>query len=237
MNGGNQMKKTVFLLVTLFFCAALRADLLDDVARQLDLLEKEYWQAQRSSDGDYHRAVKTRLWKLRSNVGRIFTQLQKLRKHHRYHFDEALNVLCGNFGRIKPSVVQAFRFNMKSTSMSDYTRDFREFLREKEEAAEGDDDKKSRRSRKRSKKVFPTLSNVDIVEYERWLADRTAANLESFSKSNSRFWNSRSKTRYKGFASNEAEKVHNYVSLYQDAIKKIRLDLVKVRQQIKMEFK
>ena len=127
------MKKTVFLLVTLFFCAALRADLLDDVARQLDLLEKEYWIAQRSSDGEYHRAVRNRLGKFKANVGRIFTQLQKLRKHHRYHLDEALNVLCNNFGRIKPSVVQAFRFNMKSTSMSEYTRDFREFLQEKDE--------------------------------------------------------------------------------------------------------
>ena len=231
------MKKTVFLLVTLFFCAALRADLLDDVARQLDLLEKEYWIAQRSSDGEYHRAVKNRLGKFKANVGRIFTQLQKLRKHHRYHLDEALNVLCGNFGRIKPSVVQAFKFNMKSTSMSEYTRDFREFLQEKDEKTEEENDKKNRRSRKRYRKMYPNLSNVDLVEYERWLADRIAANLDSFAKSNSRFWNSRSKTRYRGFASNEAEKVHNYVSLYQDAIKKIRLDLVKARQQIKMEFK
>ena len=130
------MNRALFLSLILFFCFALRADRLDDVARQLDLLEKEYWRAQRSSDGEYHKSVEKRLLKFKVDVYRIIDQLRKVRKHHLVRFDEALNVLVGNFGRIRPLVIQAFRFDFKGTAMSDYTRDYREYLKDKEEDSE-----------------------------------------------------------------------------------------------------
>ena len=233
------MKKTFFMLLIFCFCAALRADLLDDVARQLDLLEKEYWLAQRNPSGEYYRTVSKRLGKFRSNMYRIVDQLRKLRKQRLVQFDQALNVLNNNYGKMKPAVVQAFRFNMKSTAMSEYTRAYREFLREKKETEEETQEEgknKGRRS-KRQPKVYPTLSNVDLIEYERWLAERISANIEAFERANAKFMNPRSKVRYKGFSSNEAEKVQSSVGAYLDAVRKIRIGLVKVRQQIKMEFK
>lgn len=239
--------KRFILLPVLFFCTLVQADLLDDVGRQLDLLEKEYWLAQRHSSGDYHAAVKRRLFKLHNTLNRVWAQLRRERLHTRVRFDSALNILSGNFGTLKPSVIQAFYFNFKGTGMSDYTKEFRALQKEKEEMAEAENEKGRKRSRRRSQKVYPNLSNVDIVEYERWIAERIAANLDSFISRNSRFFRNtsvssgrsrRSNSRsYKGFSSNEHEKVHNLVSEYLTAIKDIRLGLVKARQLTKIEFK
>ena len=102
------------LLLLVFSCSLLRADLLDDVSRQLDLMEGDYWVAQRSN-GDYHRAVQRRLDKLKSDVYRIWHQMRKVRKHNLVKFDVALNALSANFGKLKPSVVQAFYFSFKKT--------------------------------------------------------------------------------------------------------------------------
>ncbi|MBE6384275.1 MAG: hypothetical protein E7048_01275 [Lentisphaerae bacterium] len=238
--------KRLILLSLLFCCTFARADLLDDVGRQLDLLEKEYWLAQRHTEGDYHSAVKRRLFKLRSDLNRIWAQLRKERMHTKVRFDSGLNALVGNFSTLKPTVVQAFYFNFKGTGMSDYTKEFRALQKEKEEMAEEENGKGKKRSRRRSQKVTPNLSNVDLIEYERWLAERTAANLDSFVSRNSRFFRNnvsagksskRNRRTYKGFSSNEHEKVHNLVSEYLTAIKDIRLGLVKARQLTKIEFK
>ena len=55
--------------------------------------------------------------------------------------------------------------------MSDYTREFRKLAKDKEEQAESEDKSGKKRSGRRAAKVFPTLSNVDMIEYERWLAE------------------------------------------------------------------
>ena len=237
--------KCVLLFLVVCSCICLRADLLDDVSRQLDLLEKEYWLAQRHSAGDYHESVKRRLLKLKSDTNRILLQLRRHNKHTLVKLDSGINTLFGNFGALKPSVVQAFYFTFKGTGMSDYAREFRALPKEKEEAAEEGRDVK-KRSRRRVPKVQPNLGNVDIIEYERWIAERTAANLDSFLNRNSRFYRNnvssgknskRSRRTYKGFASNEHEKVHNLVSEYLSAVKDIRMGLVKARQLLKIEFK
>jgi hypothetical protein len=234
------------LLLLVFSCTLLRADLLDDVSRQLDLMEGDYWLAQRSSDGDYHRAVQRRLDKLKNDVYRIWNQMRRVRKHDLVKFDVALNALSGNFGKLKPSVVQAFYFSFKKTSMSDYTREFRKLAKEKEEQAESEESDGKKRSKRRSTKVFPTLANVDVIEYERWLAERVSENLNTFTSRNSRFFRNtpssrksgkRETRRYRGFSSDEHMKVHNYVTQYLTAIKELRLGLVKARQSTNIEYK
>ena len=234
------------LLLLVFSCTLLRADLLDDVSRQIDLLESDYWLAQRSSDGDYNRAVRKRLDKLRSDVFRIWNQMRKVRKHSLAKFDVALNALSENFGKLKPSVVQAFYFSFKKTNMSEYTREFRKLAKDKEEQAESEDKSGKKRSGRRSAKVFPTLSNVDMIEYERWLAERISENLDTFVSRNSRFFRNtpssrksgrRDTKRYKGFSSDEHLKVHSSVSQYLTAIKELRLGLVKARQLTNIEYK
>ena len=237
--------KCVLLFLLCCSCFCLRADLLDDVGRQLDLLEKEYWLAQRHSEGDYYERVKKSVFKLKGDVSRILLQLRKVNKHRLVKLDSAVNTLSGNFGWLKPSVVQAFYFPFKGTGMSDYTKEFRKLHKEKDEiAAEENPDKK--RSRRSAFRGHPNLSNVDIPEYERWLAEKNAESLDSFISRNSRFFrnnavartgNKRNRRTYKGFASNEHEKVHNMVSAYLTAIKDIRLGLVKARQLTDIEFK
>jgi hypothetical protein len=233
------------LLLLVFSCSLLRADLLDDVSRQLDLMESDYWPAQRSN-GDYHRAVQRRLDKLKSDVYRIWHQMRKVRKHNLVKFDVALNALSANFGKLKPSVVQAFYFSFKKTSMSDYTREFRKLAKDKAEQAESEENSDKKRSKRRSVKVFPTLANVDMIEYERWLAERISENLNTFTSRNSRFFRNtpssrksgkRDTRRYKGFSSDEHLKVHGCVTQYLNAIKEIRMGLVKARQSTNIEYK
>ena len=237
--------KCVLLFLLFCCCFALHADLLDNVARQLDQLEREYWLAQRHTGGDYHLEVKRRLFKLRNDVNRVLLQLRKNRKHTLVRLDSGINTLSGNFGVLKPTVVQAFFFNFKGTGMSDYTKEFQLLQKEKEAAAAGEEDGK-KASRRRTVKAKPDLSKVDIAEYERWIAERTAANLDSFLRRNSRFFRNTPSTRskgqrgrrsYKGFSSNEHEKVHNLVSEYLTAVKDIRMGLVKARQLTNIEFK
>ena len=233
------------LLLLVFSCTLLRADLLDNVSRQIDLLEGDYWLAQRSSDGEYNRAVRKRLDKLRSDVFRIWNQMRRVRKHSLAKFDVALNALSENFGKLKPSVVQGFSFSFKKTAMSDYTREFRKLAKDKEEQAASENPNGKKRSSSRSAKVFPTLSNVDMIEYERWLAERISENMDIFISRNSRFFrktpasrnSGKSNRRYKGFSSNEHLKVHESVSQYLTAIKELRLGLVKARQLTNIEYK
>ena len=234
------------LLLLVFSCTLLRADLLDNVSRQIDLLEKDYWSAQRHSDGEYHRAVKTRLNKLKLDVYRIWDQMRKVQKHRTVNFDKALNILVGNYCRLQPSVVQAFYFPQQTTTMSDYTREFRKLAKEKEEQAASENPNGKKRSSSRSAKVFPTLANADMIEYEQWLAKRVSENIKYFISRNSRFFRSNLVSResnrhtrrtYKGFASDTHWRVHDYVTQYLTAIKELRLGLVKARQLTNIEYK
>ncbi|MBR2373312.1 MAG: hypothetical protein IKA87_03680 [Lentisphaeria bacterium] len=71
----------------------------------------------------------------------------------------------------------------------------------------------------------PTLANVDLVEYERWLADITSENADKFQR-----------TKNNGTRS-EVERMNTMVSEYFTAIRMLRIALVKIRQNTKIEFK
>jgi hypothetical protein len=89
-------------------------------------------------------------------------------------------------------------------------------------------------------------ANVDMIEYERWLAERISENLNTFTSRNSRFFRNtpssrksgkRDTRRYKGFSSDEHLKVHGCVTQYLNAIKELRMGLVKARQSTNIEYK
>ena len=217
------------MILLLFFCCTLvRADLLDDVSRQLDLLEKEYWRSQYSSTGDYREGVERRLRALVANVNKISSQLRKAGKHRVADITSPMGTLLGNYGRIKPATIKRFSLSFSGTSMRDYTREFRSLLRDKEEAEARKNEKegkKVKKERSASRRLSPTLANVDLIEYERWVAEVVASNMDKFigKKNNG--------------SDSERDKMNDQVSVYLTAVKNIRIGLVKIRQQTKLEFK
>ena len=216
------------ILLLLFCCTLVRADLLDDVSRQLDLLEKEYWRSQYSSTGDYREGVERRLRALVANVNKISSQLRKAGKHRVADITSPMGTLLGNYGRIKPATIKRFSLSFSGTSMRDYTREFRSLLRDKEEAEARKNEKegkKVKKERSASRRLSPTLANVDLIEYERWVAEVVASNMDKFigKKNNG--------------SDSERDKMNDQVSIYLTAVKNIRIGLVKIRQQTKLEFK
>lgn len=224
------MKKVTIAFLILACCSFLRADLLDDVSRQLDLLEEEYWLSQYSQEGEYRDNVEKRLRDLAGKVNRIVMQLRKARQLRVADIASPANSLVGEFGKIRAATIKRFNFSFSGTSMRDYTRSYRAYVREQEalkaEEAEKSEKgtKRKRRSRSRASRAVPTLANVDIVEYERWLAEQIAANMDKFL------------SRKNNGNSSERSKVNDAVNTYMTAIKNFRISLVKIRQQTKIKF-
>ena len=100
-----------------------------------------------------------------------------------------------------------------------------ERLKAEQEAEKDKSGKKTKRPRSRARKESPRLDNVDIVEYERWLAETISANMDSFLSK-----------KHNG-SDSEFARVNDMVSSYLSSIKKLRIGLVKVRQKAKLEFK
>lgn len=226
------MKKTFLALLLLVFCVGLRADLLDDVARQLDLMEKEYWRSQYSDTGEYREGVEKRLRAMVANIHRISNQLRRIRQHRIADISSPAVTLLSNYGKVRPSTIKRFSLVFEGTAMRDYTKEYRLYVKEKEEqkaagenADEGKKGRKSRRSRSRSRRIMPTLANVDLIEYERWLAEIVAHNMDKFINK-----------RNNG-SDSERDKMNDQVSVYLTSVKNIRLGLVKIRQQTKVQFK
>lgn len=222
------MKKILTILCLFFISSFLRADLLDTVSAQLDLLEKEYWRSQYSAAGEYRANVEKRLNALASNVYRISGELRRRGLIRRFDIGTPTGYLQRNYGRIKVSTIKRFTLTFSGTGMREYTREYRNYLRDKEEQNPAKDDKASRtrrRSARKTSRSVPTLRNVDMIEYERWLAEVTAVNMEKFLR------------RKSNGSRSEQEKMGNAVSEYLNAIKDLRMVLVKIRQNTKIEFK
>ena len=206
----------------------LKADLLDEVSRQLDLIEKVYWRSQYSKDGEYRRSVEKRLHKFVAAVNRVSSIQRSKGKMRVADINTPAGTLYNRYGRAKVSTIKRFSFTFRGTSMRDYEREFRQYLKEKAEseaAAEETKGKSKKRTRSRVSAVRPTLANVDLVEYERWIAEVTAGNMDKFLnlKNNG--------------SESERNKMNDAVNEYMSAVQKIRIGLVKLRQQTKIEFK
>ena len=219
----------ILSIAVLFCCGSwLKADLLDDVSRQLDQLEKEYWRSQYSSDGEYRRNYERRLHKFVAKVNRISSLLRSNGKMRVADIASPAGILYIRYGKMKTATIRRFSLSFNGTSMRDYTREFRRYLKEKEETEEAREEangKRKKRSRSRASVLRPTLANVDLVEYERWIAEVTAGNMDKFlSKKNNG-------------SESECNKMNDAVSEYMTAVQKIRIGLVKIRQQTKIQFK
>ena len=226
------MKK---LLTTICFLGAILlsgADLLDETAAIVDILERDYWLSQRSASGDYRNHTEARVKKLVNNINRIQHQLMAKNLGRNADLTGPAMTLSSNYGALRSETIKRFTLRFKTTSMRDYTREFKQLWKEKEAAKNKDDQpaasakgKKSPPKKRNATPPKPTLANVDLIEYERWLAEICSTNVENFQRVKSN--GSRS----------ENNRMSDMVSEYFTAIRKLRVGLAKVRQTTDIEFK
>ena len=226
------MKK---LLATLCFLGAFLlsgADLLDETAAVLDILERDYWLSQRSASGDYRNHTEARVKQLVNNINRIQHQLSTKGKGRIADLTGPSMTLSSNYGALRAETVKRFTLRFKTTSLRDYTKEFKQLWKEKEAAKNSGEEsaapakgKKSPARRRNVTPPKPTLANVDLIEYERWLAEVCSTNVENFQRVKSN--GSRS----------ENNRMSDMVSEYFTAIRKLRIGLAKVRQTADIEFK
>ena len=227
------MKK---LLTAVCFLGALvlsGADLLDETAAILDILERDYWLSQRNASGDYRNHTEARIKKLVNNINRIQHQLMARGQGRIAELTGPAMTLSSNYGSLRAETVKRFTLRFKTTSLRDYTKEFKQLWKEKEAAKNNEEQaaapakggKKSPPKRRNATPPKPTLANVDLIEYERWLAEVCSTNVENFQRVKSN--GSRS----------ENNRMSDMVSEYFTAVRKLRIGLAKVRQLSNIEFK
>ena len=228
------MKKilTAVCLLGALLLSGADADLLDETAAIMDILEKDYWLSQRNISGDYRNHTEARVGKLRNNINRIQHQLNAKGKGRIADLTGPAMTLSSKYGSLRPETVKRFTLRFKTTSMRDYTKEFKQLWKEKEAAKNNEEQpaapakgKKSSPKKRNAPPPKPTLANVDLIEYERWLAEICSANVENFQR-----------VKNNGSRS-ENNLMSDMVSEYFTAIRKLRIGLAKVRQLTQIEFK
>ena len=226
------MKKFLTAVCFLGACLLSGADLLEETAAIVDILERDYWLSQRNASGDYRNHTEARIKKLVNNINRIQHQLMARNQGRLADLTGPAMTLSSNYGSLRSETVKRFTLRFKTTSMRDYAKEFRQLWKEKEDAKNKEEQsaapakgKKSPPKKRNATPPKPTLANVDLIEYERWLAEVCSTNVENFQRVKSN--GSRS----------ENNRMGDMVSEYFTAIRKLRIGLAKVRQLTQIEFK
>lgn len=226
------MKKLLTTLCLLGAVLLSGADLLEETAAIVDILERDYWLSQRNASGDYRNHTEARIKKLVNNINRIQHQLMARNLGRIADLTGPAMTLSSNYGAIRPETVKRFTLRFKTTSLRDYTKEFKQLWKEKEAAKNSEGEpapaakgRKSPPKKRNAPAPKPTLANVDLIEYERWLAEVCSTNVENFQRVKSN--GSRS----------EVNRMSDAVSEYFTAIRKLRIGLAKVRQLAQIEFK
>lgn len=226
------MKKLLSAICFLGAFLLSGADLLEETAAIVDILERDYWLSQRNASGDYRNHTEARLKKLVNNINRIQHQLMAKNQGRVADLTGPAMTLSSNYGAIRTETVKRFTLRFKTTSMREYTKEFRQLWKEKEDAKNKEEQsaspakgKKSPPKKRRAAPPKPTLANVDLIEYERWLAEICSTNVENFQR-----------VKNNGSRS-ENSKMSDAVSEYFTAVRKLRIGLAKARQLTQIEFK
>ena len=130
-----------------------RADQLDRMVSQLDRLERSFWRAlPMKSDSDFHRATEDLLSEVTMTARSIQSVASRAGSRHP-NLTAEMNRIQTIFEEIDPASAKGYRFNFKYTSFRDYRTQFRKDLPEE----------------KRKQKLEPTMGNVSVDDYQRWL--------------------------------------------------------------------
>ena len=200
------------LLALLPFAA--KGDRLDMLVAQLDRLEPAFWKAlAMKSDSDYRRDVEKQL----SETVATAREGQKVASRYgsrHPNITTELNKIRTIFQEVEPFSAQNYRFGFKYTSLRDYEQQFRKDQPEM-----------------RKKREKPTMANVRIADYERWLDEVMRDNVNRVRRQRGGSSGSGSGG---GEKSDEAMKARTVTFFH--AVATIRLTLMKYRQEGRPDF-
>ena len=200
------------LLALLPFAA--KGDRLDTLVTQLDRLEPAFWKAlAMKSDSDYRRDVEKQLSETVATAREVQKVASRYGSRHP-NITTELNKIRTIFQEVEPFSAQNYRFGFKYTSLRDYEQQFRKDQPEM-----------------RKKREKPTMANVRIADYERWLDEVMRDNVNRVRRQRGGSSGSGSGG---GEKSDEAMKARTVPSFH--AVATIRLTLMKYRQEGRPDF-
>ena len=200
------------LLALLPFAA--KGDRLDTLVTQLDRLEPAFWKAlAMKSDSDYRRDVEKQLSETVATAREVQKVASRYGSRHP-NITTELNKIRTIFQEVEPFSAQNYRFGFKYTSLRDYEQQFRKDQPEM-----------------RKKREKPTMANVRIADYERWLDEVMRDNVNRVRRQRGGSSGSGSGG---GEKSDEAMKARTVTFFH--AVATIRLTLMKDRQEGRPDF-
>ena len=200
------------LLALLPFAA--KGDRLDTLVTQLDRLEPAFWKAlAMKSDSDYRRDVEKQLSETVATAREVREVGARYGSRHP-NITTELNKIRTIFQEVEPFSAQNYRFGFKYTSLRDYEQQFRKDQPEM-----------------RKKREKPTMANVRIADYERWLDEVMRDNVNRVRRQRGGSSGSGSGG---GEKSDEAMKARTVTFFH--AVATIRLTLMKYRQEGRPDF-
>ena len=200
------------LLALLPFAA--KGDRLDTLVTQLDRLEPAFWKAlAMKSDSDYRRDVENQLSETVATAREVQKVASRYGSRHP-NITTELNKIRTIFQEVEPFSAQNYRFGFKYTSLRDYEQQFRKDQPEM-----------------RKKREKPTMANVRIADYERWLDEVMRDNVNRVRRQRGGSSGSGSGG---GEKSDEAMKARTVTFFH--AVATIRLTLMKYRQEGRPDF-
>ncbi|WP_288513623.1 hypothetical protein [uncultured Victivallis sp.] len=200
------------LLALLPFAA--KGDRLDMLVAQLDRLEPAFWKAlAMKSDSDYRRDVEKQLSETVATAREVQKVASRYGSRHP-NITTELNKIRTIFQEVEPFSAQNYRFGFKYTSLRDYEQQFRKDQPEM-----------------RKKREKPTMANVRIADYERWLDEVMRDNVNRVRRQRGGSSGSGSGG---GEKSDEAMKARTVTFFH--AVATIRLTLMKYRQEGRPDF-
>ncbi len=205
------------LLITLLVQGSLLAgaDLLDKLGEQLDQLEPRFWTALgRSPDSDYYKQTKELVRDAMTTSRAIQRELER----QNIRFSPSIAGEMMKIQRIfdedvKRTTASNYSVRINSTGMTAYTRTFQQ-LQTEQQTGPG----------RRVEKKVPTLDNVDVNAYQNWLVNLNKQNSQQTRRSSS------------DRDSRQSENMKIKVEEFCESIVKIRVALVRLRQEVKLQF-
>lgn len=206
--------RTVLSMILLTAGALLSgADLLDTLEGQLDKLEPRFWPAlARSPDSDYYRQTRELLRETMSSCRDIQRELSRRGIRFEPNTAGEMMKLQRMFDEdVKRSMASCYTVQIPSTGMSAYNREFQRL--------------QSQQGKRKTDRKTASLSTVDPAAYESWLNTQVNRSLKQLRRSGG------------DRNARQDENMKSKVTEFCEAVAKIRIALVRLRQEVRLQFR
>ncbi len=205
-----------FSAVLLLGCiCTLRADVLDELDKDIDKIERGYWRAicNQQTDAEYYTEVRNWLDKAQDKANVIQNSLLRARCESKYgNINKEISILRNRYKDFAMSPVRYFNIKTPSTSLEAYNP---VFLR-------------TQKNKKSNVKLKATLRNVNFEHYDNWLTSVIDQAVDTQYTYRSAYRHKRPKEQDRREA--QLERTQEAVNEFLSQIRKIRLLLVDIRQ-------